>query len=90
MKNFQIYVNPHCHDCDSLIEVMQTIVKNRGLPEAGIVNVLDDMDTAVALRITRVPALVYADKVIAQGAVSEAHLEKILNQCLETNEIDHD
>ena len=86
MNSFLIYVNPHCHDCDSLIEAMQTMVKNRGYPEADIVNVLEDTDAAVALRITRVPALVFANRVIAQGAVTEAQLEKCLEQSLTNGE----
>lgn len=90
MNNFQIYVNPHCHDCDSLIEAMQAAVRRHGYPDVDLLNVLEHVDAAVALRITRVPALVYADQLIAQGVVNEAQLEKRLNQCLETKETNHD
>lgn len=90
MHKFQIYVNPHCHDCDSLIAVMQTMVQHRGFPKANLVNVLGHVDTAVTLRITRVPALVFADRVIVQGAVTEAQLEKCLDQGIATGEQPND
>ena len=90
MDSFQIYVNPHCHDCDALIEAMQATVRRNGYPDAALLNVLEHVDAAVALRITRVPALVYADKLIAQGVVSEEQLEKRLKHSLATIELSND
>ncbi len=90
MKKFQIYINPHCHDCDAVIEAMQDVVKCRGGAEAEIINVLDDVDAAVALRITRVPALVKGHQVIVQGTITEGQLKERLEQYLATGDAGHD
>lgn len=89
MEKFQIYINPHCHDCDAVIETMQNALKSRGDAEAEIVNVLDDVDAAVALRITRVPALVKGHHVIVQGAITEGRLKERLDQYLATGDAGH-
>lgn len=90
MEKFRIYINPHCHDCDAAIEAMQKVVKNRGGAEAEIINVLDDVDGAVALSLTRVPALVKGRQVIVQGAITEGQLKERLDQYPVTGEAGHD
>ena len=80
MHYYRIYINPHCQSCEALVTRMQTAVTARGYPVPETVSVLDDLETAVRLRITRVPALVHNDRLVAQGAVGRQALQRAIGQ----------
>lgn len=77
MSQYRIYFNPHCAGCEPAIEAMRQAVLALG-QEPQILNVLDDLDTAARLRITRVPALVRDEAVLSQGPVDPDVLQKLL------------
>lgn len=80
MSEYRIYFNPHCANCEPAIEAMRQAVTALGRGTPALVNVLDDVDTAVRLRIAHVPALVCGQRLIAQGSVSRTQLEPLLLQ----------
>lgn len=80
MSNYQIYINPHCGNCAPAIARMRAAVTAMGHPAPDVVNVLDDVDGAVRLRITRVPALVRDGQVLVQGAAGHRALQRAIRQ----------
>lgn len=75
VNRFVTYINPYCSSCQPAVEAMQAAVEKLGYPVPDLRSVLDDLDTAVALGITRPPALVLRDSVITQGSGSSKHIQ---------------
>ncbi|NOZ11819.1 MAG: glutaredoxin [Gammaproteobacteria bacterium] len=82
--NVEVFCSPGCSQCGHAKEIIKRIADDIGGDQIHLrdVNVLEEMDYAVALGVLATPAIAVEGKLIITALPSEKKLRKILEERL--------